>query len=65
MNPEESAYGFDGLPKKHLYRVRFYQNHIWEIYGGNPSDSLDLEIYEHWLRPADAAAPKLKKAIIQ
>ena len=24
-NPEELAYGFDGLPARHLYRVRFRQ----------------------------------------
>ncbi|MEE2760812.1 MAG: SH3-like domain-containing protein [Pseudomonadota bacterium] len=65
VNPEESAYGFEGLPKKHLYRVRFDQNHIWKFYDGKPGDTLDLEIYEHWLRPADGAAPKLKKAVIQ
>jgi nitrile hydratase len=27
-NPEELAYGFDGLPARHLYRVRFQQTAI-------------------------------------
>ena len=48
-NPEESAYGFDGEPKRHLYRVRFRQSDIWDDYGGAEHDTLDLEIFEHWL----------------
>ena len=51
-NPEELAYGFDGLPARHLYRIRFNQIDIWPNYGGAESDTLDLEIHEHWLRPA-------------
>ena len=49
-NPEESAYGFDGEPKRHLYRVRFRQSDIWDDYGGAGHDTLDLEIFEHWLQ---------------
>jgi len=51
-NPEELAYGFDGLPKRPLYRVRLRQSDIWPDYKGNESDVLELEIYEHWLEPA-------------
>ena len=51
-NPEELAYGFDGLPKKTLYRVRFKQAHVWESYTGPESDTVDVDIYEHWLQPA-------------
>jgi nitrile hydratase len=51
-NPEELAYGFDGLPKRTLYRVRIAQTDIWPEYKGNPKDILELEIYEHWLEPA-------------
>ena len=51
-NPEELAYGFDGLPKKTLYRVRFKQVHVWEDYTGPDSDTVDVDIYEHWLQPA-------------
>jgi nitrile hydratase len=51
-NPEELAYGFDGLPKRTLYRVRIKQTDIWPAYKGNPNDILELEIYEHWLEPA-------------
>lgn len=51
-NPEERAYGRDGLPLRSLYRVRFQQCHLWSDYTGAPTDSLDVEIYEHWLEPA-------------
>lgn len=51
-NPEELAYGFDGLPKRPLYRVRIRQRDIWPDYEGGAKDSLELEIYEHWLEPA-------------
>jgi nitrile hydratase len=55
-NPEELAYGFDGLPARHLYRVRFQQTAIWPAYNGPAHDTLDLEVYEHWLRPAEEDA---------
>ncbi len=51
-NPEELAYGRDGMPERTLYRVRFLQNHVWDDYAGNPGDTVDIEIYEHWLEPA-------------
>lgn len=49
-NPEELAYGFDGLPARHLYRVRLMQRELWPDYRGPARDTLDLEIYEHWLQ---------------
>ncbi len=48
-NPEELAYGFDGEPRRHLYRVRFRQHDIWDRYDGPERDTLDLEIFQHWL----------------
>jgi nitrile hydratase len=51
-NPEELAYGFDGEPKRVLYRVRFKQKHVWPDYEGPDSDILEMEIFEHWLQPA-------------
>lgn len=51
-NPEELAYGFDGEPRRVLYRVRFSQRELWPDYAGAQSDHLELEIYEHWLEPA-------------
>ena len=51
-NPEELAYGFDGLPRKTLYRVRFRQKEVWPDYRGPDADTVDVDIFEHWLRPA-------------
>ena len=51
-NPEELAYGRDGLPKLTLYRIRFQLRDVWSDYAGPKSDTLDVEIYEHWLEPA-------------
>lgn len=51
-NPEKLAYGRDGLPKRPLYRVRFRQPDVWPNYAGNDTDTVDIEIYEHWLKPA-------------
>jgi nitrile hydratase len=51
-NPEEKAYGRDGLPKQWLYRVRFLQCDLWPDYPGPAGDTVDVEIYQHWLEPA-------------
>jgi hypothetical protein len=51
-NPESLAYGLDGLPKQPLYMVCFGQHDLWETYGGGPSDTLCIDLYEHWLEPA-------------
>jgi len=51
-NPEELARGRrdgDVIP---LYRVRFAQRDVWPDYDGSPGDTLDVEIYEHWLEGA-------------
>jgi len=52
LNPEELAYGRDGLPATPLYRVRFRQREVWPDYAGREADTVDIEIYEHWLEPA-------------
>ena len=48
-NPEELAYGRSGQPLRALYRVRFVQSHVWDDYRGAPDDTLDIDLYEHWL----------------
>jgi nitrile hydratase subunit beta len=48
-NPETLAIGRDGLPAKALYEVRFRQSQIWPDYAGPEIDSLDIDLYEHWL----------------
>jgi nitrile hydratase len=53
-NPEELAYGFDGEPRKILYRVRFVQKDVWPGYQGPARDIIEMEIFEHWLESATA-----------
>jgi hypothetical protein len=50
-NPEELAYARSGKPRQPLYRVRFAQAEIWPDYTGTAVDSVDVEIYQHWLGP--------------
>ena len=52
LNPESLAHGGSGLPEKHLYRVEFAQNQVWDRYQGPKGDKLLVDIYEHWLDPA-------------
>lgn len=51
-NPEELAYARSGLPAQPLYRVRFAQAAVWPDYSGSAADTLDVELYQHWLEPA-------------
>lgn len=51
-NPEELAYGRSGLPAQPLYRVRFLQREVWPGYQGEVQDTLDIELYQHWLEDA-------------
>ena len=51
-NPEELAYRQPGAPLP-LYRVRFTMSEIWGDTAENPSDTLDAEIYAHWLIPVE------------
>ena len=55
-NPEELGYGFDGLPRKRLYRVRFRQIDLWPDYDGDIADTVDVDVYEHWLSRSIPAA---------
>lgn len=50
-NPEELAFGRTGRPRQPLYRVRFAQRHVWPDYRGPDADTIDIEIYQHWLEP--------------
>jgi nitrile hydratase len=51
-NPEELAYGRDGLPARPLYRIRLRQADLWPDYDGPSADSVEIDVYEHWLEPA-------------
>lgn len=52
-NPEELAYGRDGLPEKTLFRVTFHQRDLWPGYDGPPEDTTVVDIFEHWLSEAN------------
>ncbi|SLN26898.1 Nitrile hydratase subunit beta [Roseovarius gaetbuli] len=47
-NPEQLAYGLPA-EKKPLYRVRFRMDELWGDAAENPGDTLDAELYDHWL----------------
>ncbi|MAF00148.1 MAG: hypothetical protein CME00_08410 [Geminicoccus sp.] len=51
-NPETLAYGGEGSPPQPLYRVRFRQAEVWPDYVGPAADTIDIEIYQHWLKAA-------------
>ena len=51
-NPEERANGRLARERIPLYRVRLMQRDLWGDYAGAANDTLVLEIYDHWLRPA-------------
>lgn len=48
-NPEELAYNRHDTPPIPLYRVRFTMAEIWGDDHPTPSDTIDAEIFEHWL----------------
>ncbi|MDW3205630.1 MAG: nitrile hydratase subunit beta [Alphaproteobacteria bacterium] len=50
-NPEELAYGRAGENLLTLYRVRFRQRDLWPDYTGPVTDTVEIELYEHWLEP--------------
>jgi nitrile hydratase len=52
--PEILAYRNDGGPPRTVYRVRLRQRDLWPDYDGPAHDTLEIEIFEHWLRPVEA-----------
>ncbi len=50
-NPEKLAYGLPA-EEQPLYRVRFTMEEVWGEAAETPSDTIDAEIYAHWLEPA-------------
>ena len=47
-NPETLAYCLPTEPRA-LYKVRFNQTDIWPDYQGSLRDTVELDLYEHWL----------------
>ena len=51
-NPETLAHGGDGQPARPLYRVRFDARDLFGARSEREGDTVDLELYEHWLEAA-------------
>ncbi len=51
-NPERAAYRLE-KEMQPLVRVRFTMAEIWGDAAENPDDTLDAEIYAHWLEKVD------------
>ena len=51
-DPERCIRG-DGKPHQRIYRVRISQADLWSTYAGTDRDKLEIEIFEHWLEPAE------------
>jgi nitrile hydratase subunit beta len=47
-NPETLAYSLPSDDRP-LYKVSFRQADLWPGYSGSQRDSVELDIYEHWL----------------
>ena len=59
--PESLAYGGSGEPSEPLYRVRLVQTDLWPD-DATPGDTLDVEIFQHWLSPANGATTRITRA---
>lgn len=51
-DPERLAYG-QTAPHRHLFRVRFTMAEIWGAEAEHPHDTVDAELYDHWLERLD------------
>ena len=47
-NPEDLAYGVPAQPLQ-LLRVRFAMKEVWGHAAERPNDTIEAEIYAHWL----------------
>jgi nitrile hydratase len=56
-DPEHVAYRSQGAARRDLYRVRFELWRLFSGYAGPRADTLDIEIYDHWLDPATTETP--------
>ncbi len=47
-NPEQLAYSLQAK-EYGLYRVRFKMTELWDDYSEHPNDTLDAEVFVHWI----------------
>ena len=50
LNPEQLAYRHKAAPLP-LHRVRFTMAEVWGANAEFPTDTIEAEIYAHWLEP--------------
>ncbi len=50
--PENFIRG-DGKPEQRIYRITIPQTELWQHYEGTDGDIVEIEIFEHWLEPAE------------
>lgn len=55
LNPEDLAVGHSSGPVVECYRVEFEQTQLWPDYDGPAHDTLVIELYHHWMMPAEEA----------
>ena len=55
-NPEQLAYGRDGLPRLPVYRVRFAQAELWPDAASSLGDAVVVDLFEPWLEPAEGGS---------
>lgn len=51
-NPEKLAYGLKAETQM-LYRVRFTMADLWGDTADHPQDTVDAEVYHHWIEPGE------------
>ena len=50
--PKSLRSGAGTAPSRPSIACVFAQTALWPDYDGPPGDTIDLELYEHWLEPA-------------
>jgi nitrile hydratase len=56
LNPEALSIGDTSGPAVPLYRIAFPMHALWPDARRDAEDRLCIEIYDHWLAPADGVA---------
>jgi nitrile hydratase len=56
-NPEELAYGRNGLPRLAVYRVRFPFAELWPDHTATLGDAVVVDLFEPWLEPMPGELP--------
>jgi nitrile hydratase len=47
---EQQGWGVSNVINQHVFRVRLLQKDIWPDYHGNDADTVDVEVFQNWLK---------------